>query len=243
MKIKKILVRGLIVLLLLIVVAALVASLFLGSIVKKGVETFGPQITKVNITLDSVSVGLLTASGSVKGLIVGNPDGYKTPQAISVGLASASISPFSLLSDKIVIRSVRVDAPEITFEGGLLHNNLTTIKDNVSGTSSSGSEATQTAAGPSKKLEVDDFVITGAKVHIAATGTTLPIPDIHLTNLGTGPDGITAGDLTKRVMDALVSGTLQAVTSSAANLGNGAGKAATDVIGKAGKSLSNLFKN
>src|SRR5271165_918841 len=104
-------------LLVLIVVAVIVVGLFLGKIVKAGMETVGPKITQTTLTVDTVDMSLFTGSAKVKNLVIGNPAGYTAPNAISVGLAAISISPMSLLSDKIVVKSVRVESPEITFEG------------------------------------------------------------------------------------------------------------------------------
>ena len=72
---------------------------------------------------------------------------------------------------------------------------------------------------PAKKLEVDDFLITGAKVHANLTGLvnkelTLTLPDIHLTDLGKGPDGITAADLTKKVLTAITVNTITALAKT-----------------------------
>ncbi len=114
-----------------IVVGAIVVATSIDGIVKKGVETFGPQITKVSVNLESVHIVLFTGSAKVTGLVVGNPEGYKMPQAISVGLAEVGVNPFSILSDKIVIRTFHVISPEITFEGGLSGNNLGKIMENV----------------------------------------------------------------------------------------------------------------
>ena len=83
--------------------------MFLGNIVKAGIETVGPKITQTTITVDAVDLSLLTGSARVKGLVVGNPEGYKAPNAISVGLAAVSVSPMSVLSDKIVVESIRVN--------------------------------------------------------------------------------------------------------------------------------------
>jgi hypothetical protein len=97
--------------------------------------------------------------------------------------------------------------------------------------------ATNAPAGtkPAKKLEVDDFLITGATVHF--NGATLPLPEIHFTDLGTGPDGITAGDLVKKVLGEISAATLKEVISSAGD----AGKAVTGEASKLGKSLGSLF--
>jgi hypothetical protein len=245
--------------LVLVVVGVIVAAVFLDGIVKTGVETVGPQIVKVPITLGEVHIGLFTGSANVKGLVVGNPEGYKTPSAISVGLAEVGVNPASILSDKIVIRSVHVKSPEITFEGNPLgKNNLGDIMENVNAIAKSGgppATKTDTKAGakPAQKIEVDDFLITGAKVHVSLTGLggkemNLPLPDIHLTNLGRGGDGLTPADLTRAVMSAITSATIKAVASAATDLGKGvenlgkdAGKAADTEVNKIKKGIGGLF--
>ena len=93
---------------------------------------------------------------------------------------------------------------------------------------------------------MDDFLITGAKVHF--NGATLPLPDIHFTDLGKGPEGITAGDLTKKVLGEITTATIKAVGESLTKLGKGAadatkdaGKAIGSEASKIGKSLGGLF--
>lgn len=255
---KKLLIRGLIVVVILIVVGILAVGLFLDGAIKKGVETVGPKIVKVDIKLDDVSLSILSGSGSVKGLVVGNPEGYKTPQAIVVGHARLALSPGSLLSDKIVVKSVKVDAAEVTFEGGLGGNNLSKILDNVNAATGGGQSAEPTASKdekPAKKLQVDEFLITGAKVNVSLTGmggksVTVPLPDIQLTNLGQGEDGITSAELTKIVLKEVVDAAVKVATSDAVkDMTKGltdavgeTGKAATDAAGKATKSVTDLFK-
>jgi uncharacterized protein involved in outer membrane biogenesis len=240
---RKLFLSVVIILVVLIVVAVIVVGFFLGTIVKTGMETVGPKITQVSIKVDAVNLSLLTGSARVKGLVVGNPKGYKTPQAISVGSAAVGVNPFSVLSDKIVVRSVRVEAAEITFEGGLGGNNLSKIMDNVNAIAKTG-----------RKIEVDDFLITGAIVHVSLPGMggeemTLPLPDIRLTNLGKGNAGITATDLTRRVLGAIITATVKVVASAttdigqgAGNLGRDAGKAVSQDMNKITRGIGGLFK-
>src|SRR5579864_2104169 len=105
---KKILVRICIGVLALIIVVALGLHFFLDGAVKRGVETVGPKLTKVDVKLDGVHLSLLSGSGKLKGLVVGNPEGYKTPHAISVGTASLVLKPSTLFADKLVITSINV---------------------------------------------------------------------------------------------------------------------------------------
>jgi len=248
-KLKKIFWGVVILLVVLIITAIIVAGAFLDNIVKKGVETVGPQITKVSIKLDMVHLSLWTGSASVKGLVVGNPEGYQTPQAISAGTIAVGVNRQSVFSDKIVLRSLRIESPEITFEGGLGGNNLSKIMDNVDTAAhtaaqkgSTVSTNTTVQAKPSKKLEVDDILITGAKVHVSLTELggkemTLSLPPIHLTDLGKNEDGITATELTRSVLDAIVSTTIKAVARAKVDksIGKGADKITKEIGNLLGK--------
>jgi len=148
---EKLFLKVLIILVVLIVGVMIVVGLFLGTIVKKGMEAVGPKITQVSIRVDAVSLSLLNGSATINGLVVGNPEGYKTPQAISVGSVAVGVNPLTVLSDKIVVRSVRVEAPEITFEGGLGGNNLSKIMDNVNAIAKNGGP--RRPASPAGKLK------------------------------------------------------------------------------------------
>jgi uncharacterized protein involved in outer membrane biogenesis len=256
---KKLLIRILIALVVVVVIVVVAIGLFLDGAIKKGVERIGPQVTKVDVKLDGVSLSLLSGSGKVKGLVLGNPQGYQTPHAMSVGSTSVSVSPGSLLSDKIVVRSIRVESPEITFEGSLTGNNLSKILDNVNGTAASGgtdkSAPKEDKEKAAKKMQVDDFLMTGAKLNVSMVGMggkSVPVvlPDIHFTDLGKGTDGITAAELTQRVLQEVVALATKAVagyateiaTKGATDLTKEAGKNATESVGKATKGVTDLFK-
>jgi uncharacterized protein involved in outer membrane biogenesis len=257
---KKILVRICIALVVLVVLAALAVHFFLDGAVKRGVETVGPKLTKTEVKLDGVHLSLLSGSGKIKGLIVGNPDPYKTPHAISVGTAALAVQTGSLLSDKLIIRSINLEAPEITFEGGLTGNNLSKILANLN-EATSGPNGTNVAnATPkeqkqaNKKLQVDDFTITGAKLtanitDLGGKSLTIPLPTIHLVNLGTGPEGITVAELTKQVISAIEKESLQAVSTHSADIGKAAesltkslGKDSGGAVSNVTQGIGNLFK-
>src|SRR5947207_3795995 len=184
---KKLIIRVVVVLLVLLVVAVGASIYFLGSIVKKGVETVGPQITGTEIKLDSATLSLLSGSGKLKGLLVGNPEGFKTESAIKVGAVSVGVAPGSVFSEKVHVTQVNVQAPEITFEGGLKGNNLSKLLDNVQAATGGGDKTSATPKDKSRKLQVDDFVISGGKINLSidagllgGKSATVPLPEIHL---------------------------------------------------------------
>jgi len=257
---KKILVRLGVALIVLIILVALGIHFFLDSAVKQGVETIGTKMAKVDVKLDGVHLSILSGSGKIKGLVIGNPEPYKTSNSISVGTAALQLNPGSLLSDKLIIKSINVEAPEITFEGGLSGNNLSKILANLN-ESTSGPGGTNVAnATPkeqkkaNKKLEVDDFKITGAKLtanitDLGGKSVSLTLPTIELTGLGTGPEGITAAELTKKVISAIEKESLKAVSSNVGNLGKAAenltkslGKDSGGAVSNVTQGIGNLFK-
>jgi hypothetical protein len=240
----KIILGILVALVVLLVIAAVVVGTHLDAIVKAGIEVGGPRVTQTTLTVDAVTISLLSGSAEVKGLVLGNPAGYSAPQSIRIGNAAVSLAPGSVLSDKIVIHSITVNAADITFEGNPLGaNNLTKIMDNVDALTGPADQAdanapAATPGGPKKagkKLEVDYFLLTGATVHANLTGwvnreLTLPLPDIHFTGLGQGADGVTDADLTRKILSAITAGTLKALVNSVDGLGKHAAGAAKGAV-------------
>ncbi len=248
-KAKKIFWGAVIAVVVLVIAAIILISSFLNPIVKEAIGTIGSRITKVSVKVDEVHLSLLSGSASIKGLVVGNPEGYQTPDAISAGMIAVGVTPLSVLSDKIVLRSIQMQSPEITFEGGLGGNNLSKILDNVEGSaqgSGTVSTNTNTPAQPSKKFEVDDLLITDAKVHVRLTDVgkemTLSLPPIHLTDLGKNKEGITATDLTRSALNAIVSATIKAVAKNGSSLGKNAEQLIINNSGKNATTVSNITK-
>ncbi len=236
-----------------LVILAAAALFYLGPIVKAGVEKVGPQVTQVPVTLDSASISIFNGNGELKGFVLGNPTGFKTPAAVKVGTVAVSLVPKSVMDKKVVIRSIRIEGPEITYEAGMGGSNIGKLLDNMKSVASQ--EKTANTNSASKVLQVDEFVITGGKINVSATmlggsSAALPLPEIRLTGLGQGPEGITPAELCSKAFGAIVEGTGKAVASSALNIGksatdaaqNAAGGAA-DTVKKIGSGVSDLFKS
>jgi hypothetical protein len=237
----------------LLVAVLLAGFLFLGAIVKAGVERGGPFITKVPVTLSGANISVVNGSGQLKGFSMGNPEGFKAPQSVSVGSVSVKLEPGSLLSDKMIVRSVVVEAPEITYEAAFGGSNIGKILENIQAVASQG-KSNPDQPGSKKKLQVDEFVITGAKLNITASviggnAASLTLPDIRLASLGQGPDGITAAELSARAFKEVVEAAAKAVTANAVRLGGSVadtakevGADAKDRLKKASSGISDLIK-
>lgn len=239
----------------LVVIALVVVFISLDSIVKKGIERVGPALTKAPVAVQGVSLSPFSGRGEVKGLVVGNPEGFKTESAIRMESVAMALQPSSVLSDKVMVRSVNVIGPEITFEGSLQGNNLSKLLDNVRGTGSKDQPATkEEQKANTRKLQVDEVVISGGKVHVSATmlggkAATMPLPEIRLAGLGQGPEGITPAELTEKVLQAVLEGSVKSVGGAVGNLGKEVGGTVKDLstgaVGQAGqvlKGVGDLFK-
>jgi uncharacterized protein involved in outer membrane biogenesis len=238
-----------------LVILGAAAFFFLGNIVKAGVERVGPMITKTDVQLDGAVISVFNGSGELKGFTLGNPEGFKTTNAIHVGSIGLKLKPSSVLDKKVVIHSIRVEAPEITYEAALGGSNIGQLLDNIKATASQSQGTSTNASGTQKALEVDDFLITGGKIHVTASilggqTATLPLPEIHLTNLGQRPEGITPAELSVKVFSELVDEVAKMVTKDAAKIGGAIGDKAKslgteaqDRLKKASSGVSDLLKS
>jgi uncharacterized protein involved in outer membrane biogenesis len=214
-------------------------SMSLGRIVKSAVEAAGPRVLGVPVTLGLVTISPWSGSGTLRGLVIGNPDGFKAPHAISVGSVEVEVKLSSLLTDTIVVERVAVREPELIWEIGEGSSNISRLQRNAQEAAAryggEGSQAPRKMSDPAKKgksLLIRDFSVTGGKVGLSATalgaqGLAAPLPDVRLTNLG-GKDRSPA-QVAAQAFGAITSSAQGAVS----NLGGKAIDAARDAAMKA----------
>lgn len=188
---------GIIVVILIIAVFAIILNL--GKIVKTGINTVVPQVTKCEAHVDDVNFNVFGGKFEIKNLVIKNPEGYKTDQAFSLGHIFVNVKMGSLLSDVIEIDQVLIDAPEITYEVGLGNSNLNTILENVNSALPSSDEEKKEEKEEKKeggkKVVINLVKVTNGKIGVSAKiagGMEAPIvlPDIEIKDLGKKEGGI-----------------------------------------------------
>jgi uncharacterized protein involved in outer membrane biogenesis len=235
-----------------LIVVFVAAAFSLGTIVKKAVERVGPSAAQVDVKLGSAEVWLIAWRIQLTGIVLGNPPGYKTPTSLVVSNVTVRFKPGSVFSDKLVLASIKIKAPVITWEGGLGDNNLKKIEKNLDeyiGSSSTAPNSTapsSSPATPERKLQVNELEITGAKLQIntllsGGRTITVPIPDIYLTDLGSGPQGITPVEVGQRALHAVLTGATKAIAANGGQVGQEAVSGAKSAVQKATDSLKKLF--
>jgi len=201
--------------------------LFLDSTVKTAVEAVLPKITGTPVTLGKANISIFSGRGTLSYFVIGNPEGFHTKEAISVGTIRVAIDVSSLFSDKIIIREIYVDSPHITYEADPSGSNIATIQDNIQ--KFAGPAKKETApAKPGKKIQIDRFTIQNGKVALSATllqgnAITAPLPPVELKNIGTGPEGATPGDVAAAVFAPVTHAVQQAVNIAGDMIRKGAG--------------------
>lgn len=258
---------------LVVLAAAGAAGLFLllgglGSVIKTATEKFGSDATQAKVTLNSADVSLSSGEGTLKGLVVGNPEGFATPSAFELGEVSVKLDTSSLTTDTIVVKEVVIHAPKVTYElNGSLSSNLSKIQSNVdeytrrltgglagggkgdgSGGGKGGGKGDGTGGGKAdsggKKFVIETLRVEGGRVQLSATiakGGSIgaDIAPIEMHDIGKADGGASPGQIAGTLLDVLVKSSLDAVTKS------GIAKQATDLIGgtlgKATDAVKGLF--
>lgn len=239
------------VLVLLGVLALVVVGFFIGPIVTKAVNTVGPKITGTKVELASASISPLTGGGSLKGLFVGNPEGWTGDKAIYLGEVRASVQPGSLLGDHIVVNEVFIDSPEFVFEKKLFGgSNIDALLKQIETNTGGGGKPVETAPAGEKapgkplKFAVKSFRLQNAKMSLVAGGQiiTVPLPPLTITDLGVAEGGITADQVAtavlKRVLAQMGVASVEALKQGGAALIDG-GTDGAKATGEAAKGALN----
>lgn len=262
------------------VFALLVALiLLLDVVVENSIETIAPKILGVPVEIGSIKISPFFGRVAIDDFVIGNPEGYHTDSALSVRNLVFHVDPFSVLSDKIRIRELTIHGVRINFETNLASSNLTGIYRNVNQFSSKEKDpktskpepqpdsqpdsTEQVESGSSKKFQIDRIDLNDIVVIVAIKGVKnsdivpIPIPPYYLENLGTGPEGASAAEITVAVLKGLLDGISKSVAGTAISDSvksslssaldgiqsgtSGLKEATHDALKKAGDALKSLF--
>lgn len=206
----------------------------LDSLVKSAIETFGPEVTGVAVKVGGVRISPADGKGTISGLVIGNPKGFKSETAFKLGEISVTVDPATLAQDVVVIREIVINAPEITYEKVGNTTNLDAIQRNVDNYVKAHSSPSERKSGT--RLIIDNLYIRDGRINLSSALTggatmTTSLPNVHLRDVGRKGNGATAGEVTKQVMGSMVGGVTRTAGAAAASIKKGAGSAAETVKG------------
>jgi hypothetical protein len=227
----------------------------LDGLIKEAVETVGSEATQAKVTLSEDSISIKSGNGAIRGLIVANPKGFKTPSAFELGGISITLDTGSLGQDPIVIKETAITNPKVTYKLGAGGSNVDAIQKNVD------AYAKQFASGGGE--------ISVSAAFLQGKALTTPLPDVHLKDIGKEKKGASPAEITKKIIDSLTKGAGSAVGAlnldkmmegagaaakaigdkakdamkGAGDVTKGAGETLGKGFGDAGKGLKKLFGN
>jgi uncharacterized protein involved in outer membrane biogenesis len=221
----------------LVIVALIVVGMTLGRIVTHGINTYGPQYTQTTVKVDNVHLSPLSGSGSVENLVVGNPQGWTSDHAFSLGKIALAVQPSSLFGDHVVVNSLVVQSPDIVYETRVTNSNLQDLLKNIQKNDAEKSETTPEKKQP-KKIEIKSLQLNDAKVTVIAEGRTqtITIPSISMENVGSAQGGLTPAQLSAAILKEIARTSLEATAKSLLN-----GASLEKLGSKAADTLKQLF--
>ena len=232
MKAARVLRTVFLVIVLILAIAILGANFYLGPAVKAGVEKIGPQVAKVPITLEKANFKLLSGAVGLKNLVIGNPEGFNTPHLFKMGDLQVKLDVSSLTKDTLVIEKIYIGGPEINYEKSLKTSNIGQLLKNLEGEKPAEAKPEEKKEEPAakeggKKVVIKDFLLENAKLGMSVTvagghAIPIPLPPIHLTNIGEETGGASLTEVLSKVFGAVFG----AITQAAGAIGDVAGEGA-----------------
>ncbi|HIJ92430.1 MAG: hypothetical protein QF511_06510 [Rhodospirillales bacterium] len=202
--------------------AVFLAGYNMNSLVKEAVEKFGTEATLAEVKLDKAEISLKSGEGSLKGLKVGNPKGFKTPSAFEMGSIGIKMDIETITQDPIVIKEIVITGPQVTYELAGTNSNIDAIQKNVDAYSKQfpTGENVKKSEGERSKLIIENIYIRGGNIGVSAgflKGKTMnaSLPDIHLKDIGKKEKGVDPSQVIQEVMGSMT----KAVGSAVASLG------------------------
>ena len=219
----------------LLVIGFFVVAFSLGGIVKKGINTKGPEITQSSVVLGGAKISPFSGKGTLSNLVIGNPAGWTSDHAFSLGEIAIDVEPKSLTGDHVVINNISIEKPDIIYETKITSSNLQDLVKNIQ-QATGGSQETKSADGKQVKIELRNFTLNDATITVIAgeRKETVKMPTVNLQNLGTNEGGLTPQQLSVAIIKEITSQAARAAAQVALDKGllDKAGVKATDGLRK-----------
>ena len=207
-----------------IVIIALYFSL--NKIVEKGITTFGSQVMLTEVSLEASNISLFSGEGELKGLVIGNPKGFSSNNALSFDRIKVAVDVKSILTDNILIKQILIDGPKITYELAGKKSNIQAILNNIDSPEKKEEKVKKTESkkkSSQKKVIIDLLKITNGRISLAMTGlggkgAALEFSDLTMRGLGRGKGGLTPKEAVFEIFNSLNKVVRGAVSVSGGNL-------------------------
>lgn len=200
-----------------LVLAAIAGYLYMQreQLLQRATEHYGSAILGASVSVSSVHLSPADGDGAMRGLRIGAPLGFARDVARAEAI-ELSVDPATLADPVVHIRRIVLSGPDIAYEQGRSGANLEALQRNVRRYIGEASAESRSA----KRFIVDRLVIRDAQLTyiplsgVSSAAATMRLPDITLRDIGKRRGGVTAGELSGIIVDALIARTAGAVGQS-----------------------------
>ncbi|MBP5300054.1 MAG: hypothetical protein J6Y80_01490 [Victivallales bacterium] len=236
---------GLVTVVVVVAVVLLVLNASLGAIVQKAVTAFGPKLTGTDIQVEKVKLSLLRGDLLVTNLVVGNPEGYKTPSILEIGELHVKMDPMTVFKDTIHVKLIDIQSPQVTYEVGLGNSNVTTLLEKLSNGEEAENEAEDEGG---KRVVIDEVKVADGSIHLAAKITgghalPVPLPTIRLSDLGKTKEEVAAEKEAAEQSAVAETETVRQEAAAAKAEGESVGQATREILASILGSTAEAVKN
>jgi len=203
---KKVIAGGIVIVTIAIAAAAFYLFSNLNSLVAGAIETHGSDATDTRVGVSGVDISLRDGRGSIQGLTVASPEGFKASDAFSLGDITIDIDLKSVRENPIVIDEIRIRAPvvnaEVTKTGA---TNIDELRKRVQAYAAGASgDGSGDSGAETKKFRIKKFVFEQGSVEVDATALgmkkqTITLPEIRLNDIG-GKSGAAPDEIAKAIL-------------------------------------------
>lgn len=194
-------------------------------LIRDAVETYGPELVGAPVSLGGVTFSLINGEAGLEALVIGNPPGFKSDYAFSLGELRIKLDPLSLFSERIEISELVIDQADLIWEIRKGGSNFQALQKNLP----MDEAAAETGAGP--LVMIDHVYLNGTRVTVEGLpvkrDASLTLPDLHIEGIGRDEGGVTFGNAMQEIFSVI----LPAVTKTALSqqLQGAAGAAVDDL--------------
>lgn len=179
------------------------AYFYLDSLVTSGIAVVGSRVLGTSVEVDSALVSPLTGSGSISGLRIANVEGFDSEYAFQLQEVSVELDIGTVFSDVVVVNSVVISEPQITYERTLRRDNIRALMDNISTGGVDSSTATESESA--RRIVIREFLMADSQLNLVAASIEAPValPDIALSNIGEESNAATVAEAMRQILSAV----------------------------------------
>ncbi|MEX1035146.1 MAG: hypothetical protein WDZ54_04275 [Sneathiella sp.] len=210
---------------LLFCVAIAVVYVSIGSVITSTIEKYGSAMTQTAVTLTEADFSPTTGEATLVNLKVESPVPFVSQPSLLAPRIDIQIDPHSIGKETVIIKRLKIEAPEITYEITKSSDNLRTIRERIEDAVAAEKSGPfpPDRKGPVKRFIINDLYIINGVVIVQAenlTGNreTALLEDLHLENLGQEENGLEPAALIERIYTSILQATTLAALSTDLNL-------------------------